>query len=247
IKNAGDIFLSGKIDLVKIPDKPSSMAPYVLKPADTRMIFEQKNWFRVVGFHTRNVIHRGHEFIQMKALHDYHCDGLFVSPVIGPKKKNDFQSEIILNAYQTMVDLNLYPKNKVLIGAFLTYSRFAGPREAIFTAICRKNFGCSHFVIGRDHAGVQDFYPPEGSSELFDKVGDIGISPIFFDEVAHCELCKAPRLSCEHPESNIRRISGTEVRQILLQGRKHPAWLLREEVSTMLIEAMKSGKQILAT
>ena len=143
---------------------------------------------------------------------------VIINPVIGPKKKDDFHGEIVLSAYQTMVDFNLYPKNKVVIGAFATYSRYAGPREAMFTAICRKNFGCSHFVIGRDHTGVKDFYPPDSSLKIFEKTGDIGIIPIFFDEVAYCQACNNHRTSCKHPDSNILRISGTKVREILNEG-----------------------------
>lgn len=244
IKNEGDVFLSGKVDLIKNQDKPRALAPYILRPVDTRMIFEQKNWFRIVGFHTRNVIHRAHEFLQMQSLKEYHCDGLFVSPVVGPKKKNDFNSEFVLRSYQTMVDYRLYPRNKVLIGAFLTYPRYAGPREAVFTALCRKNFGCSHFVVGRDHTGVQNFYPAEAAVQIFDKIGDIGISPIFFSEVAFCDLCKTQRVSCEHPESNIRRISGTQVRQALMQGEDLPAWLIREEISEMLKEEIRNGRNV---
>lgn len=244
VKNSGDVFLGGKIDLVYKQSKPSGIAAYILKPADTRMIFEQKDWYRIVAFHTRNVIHRAHEFIQMKALQDHHCDGLFISPVVGPKKKNDFLSETTLKSYQTMVDFNLYPKNKVLIGAFLTYSRYAGPREAVFTALCRKNFGCSHFVIGRDHTGVQDFYLPDASAKLFDKLGDIGIKPIFFDEVAYCSACKTQRLACEHPESNIQRISGTQVRKLLSEEKEPPTWLMREEISEMLLEEIKNIRPI---
>ncbi len=244
IKNSGDMFLGGKIDLVHKQSKPTEIAAYILKPVDTRMIFEQKDWFRIVAFHTRNVIHRAHEFIQMKALHDHHCDGLFISPVVGPKKKNDFLSETTLKSYQTMVDFNLYPKNKVLIGAFLTYSRYAGPREAVFTALCRKNFGCSHFVIGRDHTGVQDFYQTDASAKLFDQLGDIGIKPIFFDEVAYCDACKTQRLDCEHPESNIRRISGTQVRKLLSEEKELPTWLMREEIVEMLIEEIRNKKPV---
>ncbi|MFQ5671481.1 MAG: sulfate adenylyltransferase [Nitrospinales bacterium] len=247
VKNAGNTFLGGKIDLIKVPEKPSQTTPYILRPADTRMIFEQKNWFRIVGFHTRNVIHRGHEFIQMKALNDHYCDGLFISPVIGPKKKNDFQSEVVLHAYQTMVDCNLYPKNKVLIGAFLTYPRYAGPREAVFTALCRKNFGCSHFIIGRDHAGVKDFYHATASARFFDDLGDIGIEPVFFDEVVYCRQCKTHRLSCNHSETDVQRISGSQVRQTFCEGKSFPSWLLREEISEILSKARKTGKQIFVT
>ncbi len=240
----GNVFLGGKIELVKRLSKPGAIKPYILKPKDTRVIFEHKNWFRIVGFHTRNVIHKGHEFIQLKALEDYHCDGLFVSPAIGPKKKSDFHGEIVLRAYQAMVDYNLYPKNKVLIGAFSSYSRYAGPREAVFTALCRKNFGCSHFVLGRDHTGVKDFYAPDAVSKLFETIGDIGIIPVFYGEVAYSPETKSHHFVEDKTPSEVFKISGTKVRDLLLKGEGLPSWLLREDVSETLMEAMKNGEKI---
>lgn len=241
---AGNTFLGGKIKLIERLSKAGAIKSYILKPKDTRVIFEHKNWFRIVGFHTRNVIHKGHEFIQLKALEDYHCDGLFVSPAIGPKKKNDFLGEIVLRAYQAMVDYNLYPKNKVLIGAFSSYSRYAGPREAVFTALCRKNFGCSHFVLGRDHTGVKDFYPPEAVAKLFDAIGDIGIVPVFYGEVAYSPKTKKHFFVDNEPPSDIFKISGSKVRDLLQKGEGLPTWLLREDVSETLMEAVKNGEKI---
>jgi pyruvate kinase len=237
-------FLGGEINLIQRLPKPDSIRSYILKPKDTRVIFEHKNWFRVVGFHTRNVIHKGHEHIQLKALEDYHCDGLFVSPAIGPKKKNDFLGGIVLRAYQAMIDYNLYPKNKVLIGAFSSYSRYAGPREAVFTALCRKNFGCSHFVLGRDHTGVKNFYEPDAVAKLFEKIGDIGITPVFYGEVTYCPDKKHHHFTDKKASSDLYEISGSKVRDLLQKGENLPAWLLREDVSETLIEAVKNGEKI---
>jgi pyruvate kinase len=242
--SGGNTFLGGEIRLVNRLPKPGAIKSYILKPKDTRVIFEHKNWFRIVGFHTRNVIHKGHEFIQLKALEDYHCDGLFVSPAIGPKKKNDFMGEIVLRAYQAMVDYNLYPKNRVLIGAFSSYSRYAGPREAVFTALCRKNFGCSHFVLGRDHTGVKDFYAPDAVAKLFDTIGDIGIVPVFYGEVAYSPENRSHFFVENKPSSDVFKISGSIVRDLLQNGEGLPSWLLREDVSETLMEAVNNGEKI---
>jgi ATP sulfurylase len=148
-KQRGRFFLSGPVELLKRLPNPSKK--YELTPLQTRAIFESKGWSKVVGFHTRNVIHQAHEVIQMTALKDYNCDGLFVHPIIGLKKEGDYAENIIIKSYELMID-RYYPKGKVVLGAFSTYSRYAGPREAVFTALCRKNFGCSHFIVDRNNA-----------------------------------------------------------------------------------------------
>ena len=244
LKHSGDMLLGGKIDLIRFSNKSKEVSPFIFTPQNTRMIFEQKNWYRVAGFHTRNIVHAAHEYIQQKALDEYFCDGLFISPVVGPKKKNDFKSELILMAYQRMIELNLYPKNRVLVGAFFSFSRYAGPREAVFTAICRKNYGCSHFIVGRDHTGINNFYPKEANIRFFEGVGDIGIKPIFFDEAAYCDQCEAMRLSCEHPSSCIHPISGTLIRDFLDRNENPPGWMMREEIANMLIEMIKNKEEI---
>ncbi len=244
LKGAGGMFLAGKIELFKYSNKSARTAPYILSPADTRMIMEQKNWYRTVGFHTKTVIHRGDEFIQLKTLNDYYCDGLLVLPCLGSQKKNDFHNEIVFDSYQTMIDFNLYPKNKVLIGASLSYSRYAGPRENVFIAICQKNYGCSHLLMGRDHLNDLDYYSYEETVNLFEKLGDIGISPILFKDVFYCEQCKGPILSCEHQKSGNYLLNGSILRKNITEEKKSPHWLLREEISEMLVEAAKRRKQI---
>ena len=155
-------------------------SPYELTPAQTRMIFDVKGWSKIVAFHTRNVPHRGHEHIIAHACERCHADGVLIHPAIGPKKPGDFSADAILGAYERLIRL-AYPN--ALLAAFGTYSRYCGPREAVFTALCRKNFGCTHFVLGRDHTGVGDFYAPHQNRELFESLGDIGITPVFFDTV----------------------------------------------------------------
>ena len=141
----GARFVAGEVTLVERP--MSEHERYELSPTRTRLIFSQKGWSRVIGFHTRNVPHRVHEFIQLRALDMVHADGLYISPVIGPKKSGDFLSGPILQSYQVLLESGVYPPGKVVLGAFSTYSRYCGPREAVFTAICRKNMGCDYFVV----------------------------------------------------------------------------------------------------
>jgi len=180
INNMNPILLGGKISLIR--RRASESKEYELTPRQVRRMFSERGWSRVVGFHTRNVIHRSHEFIQLDAMRRGSCDGLFVHPVIGKKKSGDFHAKYIIGAYEQMVK-DFYPRDKVVFATYATFSRYAGPREAIFTALCRKNFGCSHFVVGRDHTGVGDFYHPKASHKIFDKFDDLGIVPIRFDKI----------------------------------------------------------------
>jgi pyruvate kinase len=247
LKQNGDYIIGGKIDLISHIRVDPSIQQYVLTPKDTRFIFEQKNWFRIVGFHTRNIIHRAHEFIQKAALEEHHCDGIFISPVIGPKKSGDFHGKIVMGTYQLMLDYHIFMKNKVLLGSFHTYSRYSGPREAVFTVLCRKNFGCTHFIIGRDHTGVGNFYAPDASRRIFDEIGEIGIKLIFFDEVAFCPQCSNYVLECSHPKDDLLSVSGTEIRNNLNNGRKLPDWLVREEINEYLIDNVKNGEPLFFT
>jgi len=237
----GNIFIGGPIELVK--RKESEHKEFEFMPQQTRLIFEFKEWSKVAGFHTRNAIHRAHEHIQMSAIEKYSLDGLFIHPAIGPKKPHDFKPHIILESYQIMMD-NFYPKGKVVLGAFSAYSHYAGPREAIFTAICRKNFGCSHFIIGRDHTGVKNFYEPDATTRLFDKIGDIGITPIFFKEVHFCKKCKKFAEDCHHGSAGHLNISGTQARQMLLEKKMPPQWFLRPQVSKMIMGQIKKGREV---
>ena len=238
-----DEFLAGKV--VLLSRNLGHRQPYELTPAQARLIFDNLQWQRVVGFHTRNVPHRAHEYLQFTALEQHQCDGIFIHPVTGPKKTGDYSGPIILSAYQLLVD-EFYPPNKALLGGFLTYSRYAGPREAVFTALCRKNFGCSHFIVGRDHTGVGSYYSPEASQRLFDEIGDIGIQSIFFDEVYHCRQCMAHVERCSHGIESSQRISGTQAREILKEGQMPPNWYMREPVSRLILEELKNGTEVFA-
>jgi len=239
--NSGDNIVAGKVWLIKKP--PFFQENFSLTPRQTREIFRNFGWRKIVGFHTRNVIHRGHEIIQKEALKLAGADALFVSPVIGPKKKNDFKAKPIVAAYELMIKNGYYDPFPAIIGPFATYSRYSGPREAVFTALCRKNFGCSHFVIGRDHTGVGSFYHPNASREIFKKLGDIGIEPLMFDEAYWCNQCREATIDCNHPEKHRVKISGTKARTSLIENQEIPDYLMREEIRIMLYEMYKNTKE----
>ncbi len=238
------ILLGGKIDLVK--RRGSDHKEYELTPRQVRKLFDERGWRKVVGFHTRNVIHRSHEFIQLKAMEGEYADGLFIHPIIGKKKKGDFKALYILKAYEMMMK-DYYPKNSVVLSAFSTYSRYAGPREAIFTALCRKNFGCSHFIVGRDHTGVGDFYHPNASHDIFDQFPDLGIQPVKFDKVFYSNSHKKhlhERDVPSHPESDKFHISSTDARKMFEKGESPPEWSMRPEISKMIIDSLCAGHKV---
>jgi len=230
-------FIGGDVTLVK--PLPSSIRHYLLSPVQTRFIFTRLGWSRVVAFHGRNPAHRAHESIQLKALELTGADGIYINPVTGPKKKGDFLPEPILFSYQTLLEFGCYPKGKVVLGCFYTYSRYAGPREAVFTALCRKNMGCSHFIIGRDHTGVGNFYHANANRELFDKLGDIGVKPVFFDPVGYNS--KTGKYEINHGQA-LNMLSGTEVRRMLKVKKHLPDWFMRDLVQDVLLAEMHQGK-----
>jgi len=195
----------------------------------------------VVGFHTRNVAHRAHEHIQIEALRLTDADGLLISPVIGPRKRGDFQSSAVLASYQACLENGIYPKNHAVLSGFASYPRYAGPREAVFTAICRQNMGCSHFIVGRDHTGIRDYYKPDDSQRLFENIGDIGIVPVFFGAIGY----DAARDSYgEDLNGHLTPISGTEVRDAVREGRPIPNWMVRQCVQDALRSERKAGRNV---
>jgi pyruvate kinase len=237
---AGRNFVGGAVTLIRPVESP--YRSFQFTPEQTRFLFRQKNWSRVVGFHTRNPPHRGHEYIQLAALERTGADGLYINPVTGPKKTNDFRAEHVLASYQQVLENGVYPPGQILLGAFNTYSRYAGPREAVFTALCRKNMGCSHFVIGRDHTGVGDFYPTEANRRMFDSLGDLGISPVYFDAVGYNE--KTATYEEAATADGLTSISGTEVRDLLRAQENLPSWFMREEVQEMLRARIIAGDDL---
>lgn len=239
-KAMGDKVIAGKVNLVQ--RQQSAYRPYELTPAQSRFVFSHKGWAQVVGFHTRNVVHRAHHALQLRALEETGCDGLFVSPVLGDKKKGDFLPSPIIKSYQTLIDFGYYPDGKIVLGSFSTHSRYCGPREAVFTAICRKNMGCSHFIIGRDHTGVGDFYAADANRKLFDQLGDLGIKPVFVEALGYCDVAKSYVNLAD--VQNAVHISGTGARQALLRKETLPNWYMHAEVQEMLAGELAAGRPI---
>ena len=242
--NMKPVLLGGKINLIK--RRESEHKEYELTPKQVRKLFEDRGWVKIVGFHTRNVIHRGHEFIQLDAMKKENCDGLFVHPIIGKKKVGDYNSKFIIKSYEEMMK-NIYPKNKVVFSTFSTFSRYAGPREAIFTALCRKNFGCSHFIVGRDHTGVGDYYHPNASHQIFDKFPEIGIKPIKYGKVFYSDKLNHhvhEKETESGEELEPLHISGTEARKRFELGQVPPEWFMRPEVSSLIVESIKNGEEV---
>ncbi len=238
IRRMHPVLLAGKIDLVK--RRESETKEFELTPKQLRKLFEEMGWAKILGFHTRNVIHRGHEFVQLKALQDEHCDGLLVHPVIGRKKAGDFHAAYIIKSYQMMID-RFYPKGRVVVAAFATSSRYAGPKEALFIAICRKNMGCSHFIVGRDHTGVGGFYKNHDTRELFEKLGDLGVTPVFFDDIGYNP---GKQTYCSMKSAGTVPISGSEIREALRQNTELPEWFVRENIQDMLRAEIAAGREV---
>jgi pyruvate kinase len=239
------VLLAGRVDLIR--GRRSQTRAYELAPKQIRRLFEERGWAKVLGFHTRNVIHRGHEFMQLQAMEDENCDGLLVQPVVGKKKPGDFKPEYIIRSYEKMIE-SFYPKEKVVFAVFSTFSRYAGPREALFTALCRKNYGCSHFVVGRDHTGVGDYYDRYASHEIFDKFPDLGIKIVKFSEIFYSKGSNKyvqDNGKYRHDERDkLRLISGSQAREMFQRGERPPSWFMRPEISNLVLAAVGNGEQV---
>lgn len=231
--------VGGDVELVS---ELSNSSPFLaFTPTQARMIFSMKRWTKVVAFHTRNAPHKGHEFILKEALTRTNADGLLIHPVVGPKKKGDFTEDAVLGAYEILVEEE-FPE--AMLSGFSTYSRFGGPREGVFTALCRKNFGCSHFVVGRDHTGVGDYYPPDATWNLFEAIGDIGIEIVRIDDTYYCHLCESVTEACDHASEHREILAGTRVREAIEQSSDVPGWLMRESISRYFLDLVGDGKKI---
>lgn len=227
-----DILLAGKIDLLQESSTP--FYKYKLKPKETRVLFKEKGWRTVVGFQTRNTPHIGHEYVQKTAL--TFTDGIFINPVIGRKKKGDFKDEVILASYDELIR-RYYLKDRAVMVILQMEMRYAGPREAIFHAIIRKNFGCTHIIIGRDHAGVGNYYPPYAAQDIFEEFPDLEIAPLFFKSFSFCKKCNSVvnEKVCPHPQEDHIQFSGTKIRELLTQGMIPPPELMRPEVAKIIL------------